>query len=283
VVATQTRSGASIVFVQGNEGFKKPSDNRPRGIEYRPAAIGKLHVMASAAIPVLFPSVHVDGEWFMDGGVRLNTPISPAIDLLDAVASGEKNDMVVVSTDPDPDPLPNQVRAGKALRRAAPMWGSGKNEQADVIDEGATILHSIFVDRVAEDVLSLRRVNDILREAKRVRVERTASTGDAAPRKAPFQAIRNCYFGPKEHGVIAGLARKGFENLNKSIFPRSGRLAFNAFSRFLENGGASHNELLSFILFDPGYLTKLFEQGAEDANDAIKAAGDSLPWRDHHA
>src|SRR5205814_9791209 len=45
------------------------------------ALVGPFHVLASAAIPVLFPAVSVDGGWFCDGGLRQNTPLSPAIRL----------------------------------------------------------------------------------------------------------------------------------------------------------------------------------------------------------
>ncbi len=38
-------------------------------------------VLASAAIPGVFPPVRVDGQWLVDGGVANNTPISTAIRL----------------------------------------------------------------------------------------------------------------------------------------------------------------------------------------------------------
>lgn len=39
------------------------------------------HLMASSAIPIIFPSIEVDGRHFGDGCVRNTTPISPAIHL----------------------------------------------------------------------------------------------------------------------------------------------------------------------------------------------------------
>jgi NTE family protein len=38
-------------------------------------------LLASAAIPAVFPSVSIDGRYLMDGGVANNTPISTAIEL----------------------------------------------------------------------------------------------------------------------------------------------------------------------------------------------------------
>ena len=39
------------------------------------------HVMASAALPLVFPAVELDGTWHGDGGVRLAEPFSPAVHL----------------------------------------------------------------------------------------------------------------------------------------------------------------------------------------------------------
>lgn len=41
--------------------------------------IGPQAIMASTAIPGIFPQVEVDGEYYADGGVVMNTPLSPAI------------------------------------------------------------------------------------------------------------------------------------------------------------------------------------------------------------
>ena len=35
--------------------------------------------MASSAIPVLFPPVEIDGEYYIDGGVRQNAPLHPLL------------------------------------------------------------------------------------------------------------------------------------------------------------------------------------------------------------
>src|SRR2546422_873807 len=39
------------------------------------------HVLASAALPFLFPAVRLGDDWYGDGGVRLHAPLSPAIHL----------------------------------------------------------------------------------------------------------------------------------------------------------------------------------------------------------
>ncbi len=77
IVATKVSTGESVVFVEGL-GAGVPAPNASRGIVYRDVALGPAHVLASAAIPIAFSSIEVNpGEWFVDGGVRLNTPIAP--------------------------------------------------------------------------------------------------------------------------------------------------------------------------------------------------------------
>jgi NTE family protein len=47
----------------------------------RPTALGPEHLMASAAVPFLFPAVAIDGEFYGDGAMRQVAPLSPAINL----------------------------------------------------------------------------------------------------------------------------------------------------------------------------------------------------------
>ena len=39
------------------------------------------HIMASTAIPILFPPIQLGDQYFGDGNLRNYTPLSPAIDL----------------------------------------------------------------------------------------------------------------------------------------------------------------------------------------------------------
>ena len=47
----------------------------------QPARLAPVHALASAAIPLLFPSVRVGSRYYADGGLRLNTPLAPALRL----------------------------------------------------------------------------------------------------------------------------------------------------------------------------------------------------------
>ncbi len=57
-----------------------PAHPPPRTL-FRADHIGPHHALASAAIPLLFPPVRIDDELYLDGGLRQNTPIAPALRL----------------------------------------------------------------------------------------------------------------------------------------------------------------------------------------------------------
>jgi NTE family protein len=83
VTATQWQNGTLRVFE--NRDF---TDDRAVDI-----------VRASGAIPGFFPSVTIDGQPYVDGGIVLNTPLKPAID-------AGANELHVVYLDPAPGAVP---------------------------------------------------------------------------------------------------------------------------------------------------------------------------------
>ena len=108
MVTTEFSSGRTKVFFDAPAGTLTdvPDSDPDRAVDYLREELTPEHIRASAAIPVAFPPVLLgDGEhatWHMDGGVRLNTPLKPAITL------GAKR-MVVVASDPpyyEPRPPP---------------------------------------------------------------------------------------------------------------------------------------------------------------------------------
>ncbi|MGH7645679.1 MAG: patatin-like phospholipase family protein, partial [Gemmatimonadales bacterium] len=76
--ATSYTTGSSVTFVQG--GPDVPTWQRAGRIAVR-ARLTLDHVMASAAIPLLFPAVRIGDEFYGDGGVRQTAPLAPAIHL----------------------------------------------------------------------------------------------------------------------------------------------------------------------------------------------------------
>ena len=139
VVGTANSTHRSTVFLEGRSGSPVPADDTLRGIEFRPATIAPVHVVASSAIPAIFPAVRLaddrGADWYVDGGVRLNTPIKPALTL------GARR-VVVVATDPT---------------RPAPPAGPDRPPGigAGIVD----LLRAVLVDPMVEDLRTLVKKN----------------------------------------------------------------------------------------------------------------------------
>jgi NTE family protein len=137
--ATDIATGRTHFFVDHAAGITPRwarGDDAPVPIR---AHLGPPHVLASAAIPLLFPPVEVGGRWYMDGGVRYNTPLGPALGLgADA--------LFIVS-----------VRAVEEAQLSAPA-----GEFSGFGQIVGKVLDSVFLDRVAFDLDRLTRINDII-------------------------------------------------------------------------------------------------------------------------
>jgi NTE family protein len=78
ITASGYGSGHSVTFYQGVPDIKPWKRTRRVGMETK---IGIEHLMASAAIPFMFPAVHIHREYFGDGSMRQIAPISSALHL----------------------------------------------------------------------------------------------------------------------------------------------------------------------------------------------------------
>jgi NTE family protein len=70
-------TGQTVTWVQGGQilDWERPLRRSVR------TRLTVDHVLASAALPLMFPAVKLGNDWYGDGGVRLHTPLSPAIHL----------------------------------------------------------------------------------------------------------------------------------------------------------------------------------------------------------
>ncbi|WP_283743016.1 patatin-like phospholipase family protein [Sideroxydans sp. CL21] len=78
ITASGYGSGHSVTFYQGIPGIQPWKRARRLGVE---AKIGIEHLLASSAIPFIFPAVRIHREYFGDGSVRQIAPISSALHL----------------------------------------------------------------------------------------------------------------------------------------------------------------------------------------------------------
>jgi NTE family protein len=78
VTATSLTHGESVTFIEASRPFEPWFRAARQGV---PATLGVDHLMASAAIPLLFPPVQMQRVYYNDGASRQTTPLAPAIHL----------------------------------------------------------------------------------------------------------------------------------------------------------------------------------------------------------
>lgn len=70
------------------------------------------HVVASGSLPPGFPMTEVDGQWYWDGGLFANTPLSPAINFLESCEPDNPaihRELIVIQLFPMEAPLPQTL------------------------------------------------------------------------------------------------------------------------------------------------------------------------------
>ena len=71
-------SGETVTFIQGAPDIPTWQRSQRRGVR---AQLMVDHVIASAAIPILFPAVRIGDGFYGDGSVRQTAPLAPAVHL----------------------------------------------------------------------------------------------------------------------------------------------------------------------------------------------------------
>jgi NTE family protein len=249
VVATSAATTRSVVFVEGQP---VPAADAGQGIDYVAARIDGEHVRASAAIPTLFPAVHVSSPvrargWYVDGGVRLNAPLRPALSL-------EVDRVVVIGLN--------------AVPSAPPRLAS--EHRPDAFQSAADFLNGTLVNQLVEDVRDLARVNLLLGDRGKV----IAADGRRY-RRVPFIFIT-----PRARADVGGMAERIFEEHYEGLEAlRSIDLDLALLARLIGGDGAGHGELSSYLFFAPEFATALIELGRSDAQRWLTAhTGPEGPW-----
>lgn len=141
LTASSYTTGQSITWVRTREDCAMPAWERPLRKSLMCDAIRIDHVMASAALPFLFPAIEVDGAWYGDGGIRLTQPLSPAIHL------GAKR-IIAVTT-----------RYAKTREEADRPSIVGYPPPAQV---AGMLFNAIFLDQLDSDAMQLRQINALI-------------------------------------------------------------------------------------------------------------------------
>lgn len=135
LTASSYATGQSVTWVRGCEiqSWERPDR---RSIS---CPITMQHVMASAALPLIFPAVQVDGAWYGDGGLGLTTPLSPAVHL------GADRILAISTRTGRRDLDPELIDVYPSPARVAGL-----------------LLDAVFVDLLDADAQRLERINSLV-------------------------------------------------------------------------------------------------------------------------
>ncbi|MEQ3553516.1 patatin-like phospholipase family protein [Pseudonocardia nematodicida] len=237
VAATSAGTGGTVVFVERGPGVPLPPYDAGRDIRYVDTRLTTEHLLASAAVPVLFAPRRVDGDWYVDGGVRMNTPLKPALRL-------GADRLGVVATTPAV-PVPEGSRPPDRV--------------PDVYAIAALTLRIVLGAGVTEDLRTLRAVNDLVERGADARHSRipTWFAGPPADRSDELAQLA-AEIRRREYGGLAALRNPSLAVLE--------RLVGGAVPDVVATDGA---ELLSFLFFDPAFATAAAALGAAHASSAV--------------
>lgn len=234
VATTSAATGGTVVFVERKDSVPLPPPDAKRDITYVDALLTPDHLLASAAVPALFRPVRITepGEfagWYVDGGLRMNTPLKPALGL-------GCDRLGVVATTPE-------VPSARSPADPCAL-------EPDVFAAGALALRILLGGAVTDDLRALLAVNAQTRvdPADPHEVVDVWFGGPPAERATDLATLANRVF-RREFSGHRALRNPGLWALDRAI------------------GGteADHGELLSFLLFDPAFAEAAIALGAEHA------------------
>lgn len=144
-LAISTSNYATLQTVTWIQGCSIDSWERPNRVGRR-AILNLDHVMASTALPVVFPAVRLGDAWHGDGGLRMLDPLAPAIHL-------GADRLFVISTRYER----SQEEANRAGRTAA---------YPSLLQMGGILANVLMLDVLEHDAAVLRRINRLVRRLR---------------------------------------------------------------------------------------------------------------------
>jgi NTE family protein len=239
VTASSYTTGVHWTFCQTHQLASAKAWNRPgRRAELQDITIE--HLMASSAIPFLFPAtpLWVDGnmEYFGDGSMRQSSPLSPAVHL------GANKILAIGVGQPQ--------RRSMDLTSASFQASLSSKQRPSLGNIAGHAMASVFNDTLMADVEQVQRVNQSIQELKNHLSEHHGLT---VAQSLPFREVEVLAMQPSES--LDALAQAHVHELPRPV------------RRVLEGLGAlkgSGAGLASYLLFEPGFLRALIALGARD-------------------
>ncbi len=231
ITAMGYSKGESVSFFQGAEDIEPWQRFRRSGVATK---LTTEHLMASTALPSVFPAIQIDREYYGDGAMRQYAPLSPALN------TGATKLFVVGVSD---------NRSPKKRLEHKPIYHPPSMGQIM-----GQLYNSTFVDSLEGDLERMDTINGLL---ERLSVEHKEAVEDR------LKPIENLCISPSRS--IDQIAEEHIDDL-----PSSMRRFFWLSGATKRGGGTTAG---SYLLFEHGFISDLIDLGYKDTmweQDAIK-------------
>lgn len=245
--ATELATGITTVFVQTQSGRLHTWPHSP-GQVIVPTAVTAAHTLASAAIPVLFPAVRVGDQLFVDGSLRQNTPVRPAMHL-------GADRLLVVGLRHEHDT--HHTAAQVARERARIVY-------PNAVFMLGKMLNALMLDKLEADLARIHRTNELLEAGIRAfGPDFPAKLAENMPGREgqPYKKIDVVVIQPSED-----LGQIAWDVIRRSRLRDYGGMMARWLRRALDSTeDVTESDLASYVLFDPDFVTALMDLGYADA------------------
>lgn len=248
ISCTQVTSGKTLVFYETADGRRRPFSRDPNVVPVR-ARLEPHHALASGAIPFVFPPVSIDGISYVDGGLRQNTPLSPALRMgserLLVIGLGHKKET-------------DEGALFAAAEKSTPISVLGK------------VVNALMLDHVDYDIVRLSHINRLLEDGESVFgeefIDRLNQTVEpirgASYRKMPHVVLRPS----QDLGMLAA------QHVREKRLKSSNGVVMRLIRTLARLERRDEADLTSYLLFDGAFCDTLINLAIDDA----KAAQDDL-------
>ncbi len=245
VAATQIATGRVVVFIETRDRQISHWVRDPL-IVPRATRLLPTHALASAAIPILFPAVRIASTYYADGGLRMNTPLAPALRL-------GADRVLVVALRQHPRQASEATQSDQRIEKyASPLFLFGK------------VLNALLLDHLDTDLARMHVMNEILSQGEKVYGADFVDKINAAAhreRGQSFRRIDDLVIRPSaDMGRLAGQILLNLKDAKS----RSALIRLAA-RNLTDDDRSPESDLLSYLLFDGEFLAPLTELGYRDA------------------
>ncbi len=242
VSCTEVRSGLVTVFMDGQLADPTPWSFDPHA-QAIATQISAEHVRASAAIPFLFPAVRIGTRYYVDGGLRMNTPLSPALRLA--------ADRVLVIA----------LRHRRAPDEEAPAYPEEVITQPAFL--AGKVLDALLMDRLEYELERIDLVNALIERGSEVCGEGFLDAINEAVRERRGEGYRLVRFETirpsRDLGYVADECQK------RDGGGRALGWLGSLLTRAARHGVREEADLLSYLYFDRCFTRELVALGRADA------------------